>query len=139
MYRGADGRLIRAAVDQGAKGIVVQALGWGNVNQPMFAAIKEAIGKGIPVVISSRVPTGRALPNYGFEGGGKTPTEAGAIMADDLSPQKHPKISTIKRCSMRVHQKHVTVCKDVAALPGSGRPRRSRSSARPASIPSIMI
>ena len=34
MYGGADGRLIKAAVDQGAKGIVVQALGWGNINQP---------------------------------------------------------------------------------------------------------
>src|SRR5215211_4167259 len=40
MYGGADGRLIKAAVDQGVKGIVVQALGWGNMNQPMFAAVK---------------------------------------------------------------------------------------------------
>ena len=28
------------------------------------------------------------LPSYGFEGGGKTLAEAGAVMADDLSPQK---------------------------------------------------
>ena len=28
------------------------------------------------------------LPNYGFEGGGKTLLDAGAIMGDDLSPQK---------------------------------------------------
>jgi L-asparaginase len=54
----------------------------------MFTAIKEAIAKGVPVVIASRVPTGRVLPNYGFEGGGKTLVEAGAVMADDLSPQK---------------------------------------------------
>lgn len=88
MYGGADGHLIKAAVEQGAKGIVVQALGWGNMNQPMFAAVKEAIPKGVPVVIASRVSTGRVLPNYGFEGGGKTLFEAGAVMADDLSPQK---------------------------------------------------
>ncbi|WP_245421980.1 asparaginase [Rhodoplanes serenus] len=88
MYGGADGRLVKAAVDQGAKGIVIEALGWGNVNPPMFAAIKEAIGKGVPVVISTRVPTGRVMPVYGFEGGGKTLADAGAIMADDLSPQK---------------------------------------------------
>ena len=88
MYGGADGRLIKAAVDQGAKGIVVQALGWGNMNQPMFAAVKDAIGRGVPVVIASRVPNGRVLPNYGFEGGGKTLADAGAVMADDLSPQK---------------------------------------------------
>ena len=88
MYGGADGRLVRAAVDQGAKGIVIEGLGWGNVNQPMFAAIKDALAKSVPVVIASRVPNGRVLPNYGFEGGGKTLVDAGAVMADDLSARK---------------------------------------------------
>jgi L-asparaginase len=88
MYGGADGRLVKAAVDQGAKGIVVEGLGWGNVNQPMFAAIKDALAKSVPVVIASRVPNGRVLPNYGFEGGGKTLVDAGAVMADDLSARK---------------------------------------------------
>jgi L-asparaginase len=88
MYGGADGNLIKAAVDHDAKGIVIQGLGWGNVNLPMFTAIKAAIAKGVPVVITSRVPNGRVLPNYGFEGGGKTLADAGAVMGDDLSPQK---------------------------------------------------
>lgn len=88
MYGGADGYLVKAALDHGAKGLVIQALGWGNVNQPMFAAIKDAIAKGVPVVITSRVPNGRVLPNYGFEGGGKTLVDAGAVMGDDLSAQK---------------------------------------------------
>jgi len=88
MYGGADGRLVRAAVDQGARGVVVQALGMGNMNQPMFAAIKDAIGRGVPVVVASRVPEGRVLPSYGFEGGGRTLADAGAVMAGDLSPQK---------------------------------------------------
>lgn len=88
MYGGADGYLLKAALEHGAKGLVVQGLGWGNVNQPVFAAIKEAIGKGVPVVITSRVPNGRVLPNYGWEGGGKTLVDAGAVMGDDLSPQK---------------------------------------------------
>ncbi len=88
MYGGADGRLVKAAIDQGARGVVVQALGMGNMNQPMFAAIKDAIGRGVPVVVASRVPEGRVLPSYGFEGGGRTLADAGAVMADDLSPQK---------------------------------------------------
>ena len=88
MYGGADGKLLRSAVDNGAKGIVVQALGWGNMNIPMFSAVKYALSKNVPVVISTRVPTGRVLPNYGFEGGGKTLVDAGAVMADDLSPAK---------------------------------------------------
>ena len=88
MYGGADGYLVRAALDHGAKGLIIQALGWGNVNLPMFAAIKDAIAKGVPVVITSRVPNGRVLPNYGFDGGGKTLVEAGTVMGDDLSSQK---------------------------------------------------
>jgi L-asparaginase len=59
-----------------------------NVNQPMFAAIKDAICKGVPVVIISRVPNGRVLPNDGWEGGGKALVDAGVVMGDDLSPQK---------------------------------------------------
>jgi L-asparaginase/Glu-tRNA(Gln) amidotransferase subunit D len=31
---------------------------------------------------------GRVLPNYGYEGGGKVLADAGAVMGDDLSPQK---------------------------------------------------
>jgi L-asparaginase len=87
-YGGATGALIKSAVDTGARGIVIQALGWGNINVPMYEAVKDVIGRGIPVVISTRVPMGRVLPVYGYVGGGKTLKDAGAIFADDLSPQK---------------------------------------------------
>jgi L-asparaginase len=88
MYAGADATLLRAAVAGGARGVVVQALGLGNVNIPLYEAIKEAIERGVAVVISTRVPNGRVLPVYGVAGGGKLLKEAGAVFADDLSPQK---------------------------------------------------
>ena len=88
MYAGADGTSVRAAVAAGAKGIVIQALGWGNVNSPMYEAMKDAIDRGVVVAISTRVPNGRVLPVYGTKGGGKTLKEAGAVFADNLSPQK---------------------------------------------------
>jgi len=88
MFGGADGALMRYAVDQGAKGIVVQAVGMGNMNVSMFEAVKYALSKNVPVVISTRVHNGRTIPLYGFPGGGKTTFEAGAVMAGDLSPQK---------------------------------------------------
>jgi L-asparaginase len=87
-YGGADGSLVRAAAKAGVKGIVIQALGWGNVGVPMYEAIKEVLSKGIPVVISTRVPNGRVLPVYGYIGGGKTLKDAGANFADNLPPQK---------------------------------------------------
>jgi L-asparaginase len=111
MYGGADGRLIRAAADAGAKGIVIQALGWGNVNIPMYEAIGEVIAKGIPVVISTRVPNGRVLPVYGFKGGGKTLKDAGAILRIICHPKRlafcscwpcrpHPRRTSSKKCSI---------------------------------------
>lgn len=88
MYGGADGSMIRSAASAGAKGIVVQALGWGNVSLPMYDAIQDTINAGVAVVISTRVPNGRVRPIYGFTGGGKTLKDIGAVFADNLSPQK---------------------------------------------------
>lgn len=88
MYGGADGSMIRCAASSGVKGIVVQALGWGNVSLAMYEAVHEAIDAGVAVVISTRVPNGRVRPIYGFTGGGKTLKDAGAVFADNLSPQK---------------------------------------------------
>ncbi len=90
-----DGSFIRYAVDNGTKGIVVQAVGMGNMNISMFEAVKYALSKGVPVVIASRVPNGRTYPLYGFDGGGKTTFDAGAIMAGDLNPQKSKILLTL--------------------------------------------
>lgn len=88
MYGGADGAALRGAVDRGAQGIVVQALGMGNMNLPMFEAVQYALSRDVPVVVSTRVHNGRVLPHYGYAGGGKTSFDAGAVMADDLKPAK---------------------------------------------------
>ena len=72
---------IRHAVDQGAKGIVVDGLGAGNVNPPVNAAINYALSKNIPVVITTRVPNGAVEPSYGDVGGGENLLEEGCILA----------------------------------------------------------
>ncbi len=88
MYAGADGSYVRHAADTGAEAIVVEAYGWGNVNEAMHDAIKYAVDKGVPVVVATKVENGRALPVYGFKGGGKTLEKAGAVFAGDLSGDK---------------------------------------------------
>ncbi|SDB11546.1 L-asparaginase [Pseudomonas sp. NFACC23-1] len=88
MYAGADASSLDAAVQAGARGIVIQALGAGNVNAEVYAAISQAIDAGVTVVVATRVPRGRVRPLYGFAGGGSTLKEAGVIFANDLSPQK---------------------------------------------------
>ena len=88
VYPGADNLMVGAAIEAGAKGIVIQALGAGNVNPSLLEAIIVAIEAGIAVVITSRVPRGSVKPVYGFPGGGQTLVQAGAIFAYNLSPQK---------------------------------------------------
>jgi L-asparaginase len=87
-YAGSDGSFVRYAVDQGAKGIVIEAVGAGNVNAKMFKAIKYALAKNVAVVITSRVPHGAVMPIYGDEGGGEQLKKAGAILAGDLYAPK---------------------------------------------------
>jgi L-asparaginase len=87
-YVGADDLLIKAAIAAGAKGIVVQGLGAGNVNLSLLEGIRQAIKAGIKVVIASRVPNGAVQPVYGYPGGGQSLAKIGALFAGDLSPQK---------------------------------------------------
>lgn len=88
MYPGATGEGIAAAVAAGADGIVVQALGLGNVNPAVAAAIEDALAADVAVVIASRVAEGSVAPVYGYVGGGAALAEAGVIFAGDLTPQK---------------------------------------------------
>ena len=87
-YAGADGRFVRYAVDTGARGIVVQAVGAGNVNARVYEALKYAISKSVVVVITSRVSRGSVYPVYGDQGGGMTLKKAGAILAWDMDGPK---------------------------------------------------
>ena len=83
-----DGDLVRAAIDGGAAGIVIEATGSGNTDPDVLAAAAEAIGRGIPVALTTRCASGPVGPFYGFPGGGRSWQEAGAIMAGTLSGPK---------------------------------------------------
>lgn len=91
-YAGADGAVIFALLDAATEsqpaGLVIAATGLGNVSGPMYEAIKACRERGWPVVISTRVPTGRVMPVYASRGGGVMLRELGCVFADNLSPQK---------------------------------------------------
>ncbi|MDA3839014.1 MAG: asparaginase [Candidatus Delongbacteria bacterium] len=88
LYSGVGRKFIDCSIAAGTKGIVIEAFGRGNVNPEIKAGILDAIKLGIPVIITSRVPTGRVLGIYAYEGGAKQLEEAGAIMAGDLNGNK---------------------------------------------------
>lgn len=83
-----DGSLLRAAVGQGSRAVVVEATGAGNTDPDLLAAAVEAMDAGIPVALTTRCASGAVGPLYGFPGGGRSWQEAGAIMAGTLSGPK---------------------------------------------------
>jgi L-asparaginase len=87
-HNGSDGALVDACVQAGFEGLVVLAMGRGNVPPKMFESIRRAMAAGVTVLIGSRCRGGRAAPVYGYEGGGATLREAGAIYLPSLDPAK---------------------------------------------------
>jgi L-asparaginase len=88
MYAGASGAMVRAAVAAGAQGVVVQAVASGHVNEAMQEAILDVLGRGIPVVVSTRIPKGGTRLGYGFAGSSQQLVQAGAVLSGDLSAWK---------------------------------------------------
>lgn len=85
---GSDSSFIDFVIDKGFDGIVIEALGRGNVPPSMVNGIKRAIDKKIPVVVVSRCFEGRVFESYGYEGGGKNLKDIGCIFGDVLAGQK---------------------------------------------------
>ena len=88
-YAGADGSVVRGVLAQGGlDGLVVEASGVGNLSQRLFGALEEVRGRGIPVIVSTRVHSGRTLPLYAGSGSGVTLEAIGCVFADNLPPHK---------------------------------------------------
>ena len=85
---GGDGRLIDFVVNDGARGIVIEGLGRGNVTVDALPAIERAINAGLPVIITSRCPRGRILDTYAYQGAGKGLRQMGVILGGMLPSHK---------------------------------------------------
>ncbi|MCD2191185.1 asparaginase [Actinomycetospora soli] len=83
-YVGADDHAVTAAVDAGARGVVVAAFGAGNATPPVVGKARELLDRGIPVAVASRTGSGAVEGLYA--GGGADLARAGALFAGDLSP-----------------------------------------------------
>lgn len=85
---GMDSKIINFCVDQGAKGLVIEAMGRGNIPPKMVEGIKKAIDNDVAVVLVSRCFQGRVLDTYGYPGAGKELRNMGVIFGDNLPGQK---------------------------------------------------
>ncbi len=87
VFAGADSRLLDASRMEG-RGVVIAAMGRGNVPPAMVPGIERWIGDGKPVVVTSRALRGRVGYTYGYPGGGARLAELGAIFAGPLRAQQ---------------------------------------------------
>ena len=85
---GMDETMIRLAAENYADGIVVEALGCGNVSPDERMGILYARSRGIPVVLTTRVPGGRVTEEYGYLGSASTMMDSGIILGGELSGPK---------------------------------------------------
>lgn len=88
VYAGMGEKFFKCSADSGVDGIVVEAMGVGNVPPETFKGIKYALNKGIPVVLTSRCPSGETLDIYSYPGAGKWLKKEGVIFTDYLNGQK---------------------------------------------------
>ena len=86
-WAGCDSRLLDASRRE-ALGVVVAAMGRGNVPPAMVGGIERWLADGRPVVIASRAGRGRVGHTYGYPGGGRRLAAMGAIFAGARRPQQ---------------------------------------------------
>jgi L-asparaginase len=80
-YTEAPGYVIDAAVEHGAKGIVIDGIGAGAATQAETEAVKRAQAKGVVVVMTARVHGGRVQETI-------VRTAANLVNGDNLPPEK---------------------------------------------------
>jgi len=85
---GMNSDFIEYIIDKEYRGIVIEALGRGNVPPGMIPGIKRALDKKIPIIVVSRCFEGRVHESYGYEGGGKMLQDLGVILGDSMPGQK---------------------------------------------------
>ena len=85
---GADDRFLRCSLAAGVRGIVIEAMGRGNLPPSMKPGVAAAAAAGVPLVISSRYGAGSVQERYGYEGGGHDLAQLGVIFAGRLNGLK---------------------------------------------------
>ena len=87
-YAGMTGDIIESVINLKADGLIIEALGTGNLPPQTIDAIKRCLENNIIVVFVSRAFNGITEDIYDYEGGGKRFSSLGVIFTTGLSGQK---------------------------------------------------
>ena len=89
MATGVDDALVRASLARGARGLVLEATGCGNVPPAVRPRHPRGPLRGACRCCSSRaVPKGGVVPAYGYDGGGRMLRDLGVILCGEMPGQK---------------------------------------------------
>jgi L-asparaginase len=116
LYPGADRIHIDASIAAGARGIVLDAMGSGNANPSILAAVRHCVDEGIAVVVTSRVPDGVVEPIYGGHGGGHDLAGAGAVVSAWLRAEQARIMLVALLADGADHRRMLSAFADVADL-----------------------
>jgi L-asparaginase len=83
-----DAGAVESAIAREPAGLVVAATGGGNTPPSVLAAARALIERGIPVMLTTRCPSGQPRPGYAFPGGSSEWWQAGAIFSGTLGGPK---------------------------------------------------
>ncbi|UFJ42812.1 asparaginase [Brevibacillus humidisoli] len=85
---GMDPRWLSFLLDQPVDGVVIEALGLGNLPPAILPTLQQVLQKGVPIVVVSRCFNGQVQDVYDYEGGGRQLREMGMIFSNGLNGQK---------------------------------------------------
>lgn len=87
-YIEAKGYLVKAAVDNGAAGIILEGVGRGQVSPFMTEEIEAAVKKGVKVVITTSSEEGEVYTTYDYFGSAFDLVNKGVILGKDYDSKK---------------------------------------------------
>ncbi|WYJ92446.1 L-asparaginase [Enterococcus sp. 9E7_DIV0242] len=87
-YAGMDDQIFNLINIEELDGLVIEALGAGNLPPAVLPGLQKILEKGVPVVLVSRCSNGIAEDIYAYEGGGVGLREHGVIFMKGLNGQK---------------------------------------------------
>lgn len=87
-YAGMQGDFLEALSQTAMDGLVVEALGAGNLPPATLPPLQKILASGLPVVLVSRCFNGIAEPVYDYDGGGQQLQDMGVIFCNSINSQK---------------------------------------------------
>ncbi|HGZ9363717.1 TPA: asparaginase [Staphylococcus aureus] len=87
-YMGMPGDIFSFYSREGIDGIVIEALGQGNIPPSALDGIQQLVSLNIPIVLVSRSFNGIVSPTYAYDGGGYQLAQQGFIFSNGLNGPK---------------------------------------------------